>query len=265
MSKILWRGSISFGLITIPIELFTAVKEHAISFKILHKVCKTPIRNKRWCDHCDKEVAWDDTVRGLQLEKGKFLIITAETLQKMRPEKSDLLEIVEFVPKEAIPTIYYDQHYYVCPPAHGNHKAFSLFVAALQQMEVVGIAKFIFREKEHMCTLEPYEDILLLTTLNYAYEIQQVPRVGVEKYQAAELTLANQLITKRRAKKFDISDYKDTFAQKLKQHVSKAGKIKVTGAKRKSLATTPRGNLLSLLKASVKTPKRAVAQAKRRR
>lgn len=274
MAKTIWKGSISLGLLNIPIELFTAVRAHAIGFKLLHEKCHTPIRNKRWCDTCNREVAWDETIKALPLNhtggKETYFLITPEALKKLRPEKTDSIEIIEFLDRDAIPTVYYDHHYYAGPSSKVSEKAFALFVAALEKVKKIALGRFVMRDKEYVVAIQPYERILLITTLNYSYEVIAVDSIDALKREkghleevkstAQEMEVAQKLISLQSAKKFDISDYKDSFAEKLKQKIKEEAKGHV--AKKRAVKEAPKKvkgehpSLLKLLEASIPKAKR---------
>lgn len=274
--KAIWKGSISFGLVTIPIKIYSAIKAHSLGFTLLHRVCKTPISYERWCAHCKKKIAWEDVIKGIELPDGSYFTITKEKLEELKPEKTDLIDIVEIVDADAVDPIYFDTHYYVAP-LKPQEKAFFLFVAALKALKKVAIGRFVLREKEYVTMLHPHYNGLLLSTLNYSYEIRdfskieelQVPAIKMEKQ---ELSLAQELIKKLYKKKFDMNKFKDTFAEQLRMRIAHAAKgkklpkVKKTPVKRKEKTT-----LLESLRASLKKyptkqiERRPVAQAKKRR
>lgn len=251
----IWRGSINFGLVSIPVELYSAVQPHVIGFKMLHSRCNTPITNKRWCPHCHKEIAWEAIVKGLKLPDGTYFVITKENLQKLRPKKTDAIEVLEFVETRAVPPIYYNQHYYVVPQK-SNNKAFFLLAAALKELDQSAVAQFVLRDKDYICLLQPYETGLSMTTLHYDYEIKhldQFDKLKVPtKLDKQELKLAELLMSKLHKKKFDISHFKDTFAVRL----AKAIKLKKEGKRVKveieKPATTPEVSLMEALRASLR-------------
>jgi len=266
-----WKGAISFGLVNIYIELYTAIKAHSLGFNLLHAKCHTPINYRRWCPHCDKEVSWDEIVKGMKLENGTYFIITKETLEKLRPEKTDFINIVEFIDVNALQPIYFDQHYYIAP-AKETDKAFFLFLAALKELDKIAIGQFVLRDKQYVCSIQPYENALLLTTLNYEYEIKHVKKVEelkVPKIEKAELRLAQQLIDKLSSKKFDMSKFKDTFAAQLQKRIKEASKSKLKKVKEsKKPQKREKGvSLIEVLQASLKKskhPVQPIARAKSR-
>lgn len=231
--KTIWKGSISFGLVNIPINIYAATKSHVLGFTLLHAKCDTPLNYHRWCSACKKEVAWNETVKGLKVG-GSYIILTQEKLKKLRPEKTETIKIVEFIETESLDTIYFDHHYYV-GSKKSDDTAYALFVKALEKLNKVAIGRFIMRDKEYTCALQPYKDRLLLTTLHYSYEIKNIQNViapSKVKIDAKELKLAQELINKLSVKTFDMGKFKDTFAQEIKKLLKTKGKKKKVVAKK---------------------------------
>lgn len=253
-ARAVWKGSINFGLVSISIELFTAIQPHVLGFKLLHSVCNTPISNKRWCSHCDREIAWDEVVKGLKLPDGSYFIITPENLKKLKSQKTDTVDIVEFVNLDAISPLYYDQHYYMAPQK-STEKAFFLFAKALAKRNWAAIGQFVLRDKEYVCLLQPYGNALLLTTLNYEYEIKHIPQidelVAPGKVNEAELKLAQMLMDRLYVEKFDMSQFKDTFAARLAEAIKAQQKGKVIEIEAKKPAAPAQPSLMEALKASL--------------
>jgi DNA end-binding protein Ku len=253
--KAIWKGKLSFGLVTIDIELYSAIQAHSFGFKLLHDKCLTPIHYKRWCPHCNQEVEWNHVVKGLPLKNGSYFVLTQANLKKLKPEKSSVLEIVEVVDQQAIEPIYYDNHYYLSPGRNEN-KAYYLFIAALADLKKTAIGQFILKEKQYVCAITPYHNGLLLSTLNYAYEIRSFKEIeetrAPVKIDQKELKLAELLISKLYTKKFDMKKYKDIFFEELKKRVEAA----VKGIKLPKEAKKPKGkkelSLEQALKASLK-------------
>lgn len=267
-ARSVWKGSINFGLVSIPIELYSAVQPHVIGFKLLHNVCNTPISNKRWCEHCDKEIAWEETVKGLKLPDGTYFVITKENLKRLRPEKTDTIDVVEFVETRSVPALYYDQHYYVVPQKSAD-KAFFLLAAALQQLEQSAVAQFVLRDKDYVCILQPYESALLMTTLNYDYEIKQLDLLDKlkppTKLDKQELKLAELLMSKLYKKTFDISHFKDTFAMRLARAIKLKQEGKVVGIEKAKPAAASEVSLMDALRASLQQYKEVPTGARRGR
>lgn len=258
MSKVVWKGSITFGLVNIDIQLYSAISQHSLGFKLLHAKCETPIQYKRWCDSCKKEVDWSEIVKGFKLSTGHYFILTKENLEKLKPEKTDFINIIEFVEQSALNTIYFDQHYYV-KPSKSADKVFFLFKEALKKTNKIGIGQFVMRDKEYICAIQSYNDILLLTTLNYAYEVRSIniSEIKIPKLKTDEIKLAQELISKLTVKKFDINKFKDTFAQKLKERIHESAKKGGKKIKKAKVIKKPKHeevSLINMLKKSLKVP-----------
>lgn len=264
--KTIWSGSLSFGLVTIPIKVYTAIQSQTLGFRLLHEICNTPLEFKRWCPHCKKEVTWDSTVKGFQQENGTFFIFTKEKLEEFKPEKSDLISIESFVDQHHIEPIYLENHHYIAPDKKGV-KAFFVFQKALAHSNKVAIGRFIMREKEYVCSIYPYQSLLLLSTLHYSYEIRSIKEIFefIEpKISKKELNLADKLIGQLTEKTFNLKKYKDQFAEKFKKALKSKKKqhpIKKQIQKKKK---SKKENLTTLLQESLhsQTKKQQPAYAK---
>jgi DNA end-binding protein Ku len=252
--KSIWSGSVSFGMVNIPVKLYSTV-EHAASpgFKLLHAEDKSPIEYRKFCKKQDAEVPWSEIVKGLEVEPGSFFLFTKEELASLRPEKSDTIEIVEFVPPEEIERLYLDAHYYIGPEKK-KEKAFFIFARALKESRKNAIGRFVMREKEYTCAIAPYEEGLLLSTLNYSYELRSVKGVGnitdTVEIKPQEMDLAVQLIDKLSTVHFDISQYNDEFAEHLRQAIKKRDRKGLVIIE-KEKAETSDDNLVDALKQSL--------------
>ncbi len=270
--KAIWSGSLSFGLVNITVKLYSAIAPRTPGFTLLCAKCHSPIVYERWCRDCNKQVSWQDTVKGLKQPDGSYFILTQENLKKLKPERSDTIALMEFVDRDNLQTIYFDAHYYLAP-SKMNEKEFFLFQQALSASGKVAIGNFVMHDKEHVCAIAPYEKGLLLTTINYAYEIKNMETIheldSKPKLSSIELKLAKQLIEQFSKKKFDLKKYKDTFEQRLEQAIqeSKKRKPKTTVKKKKSIQTK-KTTLSTMLQASLRkrtVPKAtAIAHAKAR-
>jgi len=251
--KSVWDGSISFGLVNIPVKLYSAVEQQAIGFRLLHKKCDTPLKYKRWCPKCKKEVEWENVVKGLEIKKGEFFVLTKKKLEKLKPEKTSTIDIIEIIDAQQIDPIFFDKHYFAAPQMD-KEKAYFLFKEVLQSTAKTAIGRFVMREKEYVCAIESYKKGLLLTTLNYAYEIRDINKIEALKKAPAlkkeELKLAKELINKLYEEEFDIKKFKDTFAEELKKVIKKIAKgEKIKGAKVEK--PEKKKKLMEALKASI--------------
>ena len=168
----IWSGAITFGLITIPVGLYTATEERDIAFHQLSGKDKSRIQYKRVSSKTGREVDWDDIVKGYEYEKGKYVVFTPEELEQIAPESARTIDVVRIVDAAEIDPIYFERSYFVAPNKIGV-KAYKLFLRALSDSERVAVAKVTIREKERLCTLRVKEDLLVLETMNWPDEIRE--------------------------------------------------------------------------------------------
>ena len=228
MKKPVWKGTLSFGLVNIQVELFSAIESAAsIGFKMLHnEKCQNPVNYNRVCSHCKKAVEWGKIVKGIKLASGDYLTMTPENIKKLRPKKSENIVIKEFINSSELEPLSYDKHYYIAP-AKATERAFYLFSEALNKIKKVAIGQFIMRDKEYLIALQAYKGGLLLSTLNYASEIRTPKELeAIEKNKPEldekEIELAIELINKLYNKKFKADVYKDSFNKYLKKQIALA-------------------------------------------
>jgi DNA end-binding protein Ku len=173
MARALWKGSISFGLVNIPVELHKAVHDHRPHFRMLHATDKSPVRFERVCIRDGKPVAWEDLVKGYEYEKGHFVVLTKEDFKAAAVEKTRKVDIIDFVRAEEIDDRFFDTPYYLVPEKAGAH-AYALLREALRQSERVGIAKVILRDTQHLAAVEVIGNALVLTVMRFADELADV-------------------------------------------------------------------------------------------
>jgi DNA end-binding protein Ku len=253
--KSLWKGSIAFGLVNIPVKLYSAIEQKPLRTRLLHRDKLSPIRYKKWCDACTEEVSSDEIVRGIEVAPDEYVVISEDELRSIRPEKSTWIEIVEFIHSHQIDPIFFNAHYYV-GPERPKDKTYFLFRDVLRQTGKTAIGKFVMREKEHVCAIEAYREALLLTTLNYDYEIRDIKRVdGLAEEPSisqAEMDLARQLLGQITVDEFDITQFHDTFEDELQQLVAKKARGETISVEKTEYHATPEENLIEALKASLK-------------
>ena len=176
MARALWKGSISFGLVNIPIELHTAVRNHRPQFRMLHAKDKSPVRFERVCIRDGQPVAWEDLVKGYEYAKGHFVVLTKEDFQAAAVEKTRTVDIIDFVKADEIDDRFFETPYYLVP-AKGGERAYALLREAIRESGRVGIAKFILRDAQHLAAVEVIDDALVLTVMRFADELVDVERV----------------------------------------------------------------------------------------
>ena len=218
MAHALWSGSINFGLVTIPVKLFSAVRSGSdVSFHFLHKKEKGRINNVRTCGECGKKVAWDDIVRGYEYEKGQYVVMDEEDFKKALPEATQSVDIVQFVDQKEINPMLFDTPYYLEPDKKGRH-AYALLREALKKSGKVGVAQVVIRTREHLAILRPQDEALVLETLHYADEIAPATQFELpptkEKTPPTEMKAAMMLIDTM-SEKFDPASFHDTYKDKL--------------------------------------------------
>jgi DNA end-binding protein Ku len=170
MAHAIWSGSISFGLVTIPVKLFTAVRSNDLRFNFLHKKDQGRIYNERHCTVCGEKVEYADLVRGYEYSKGEYVTVTDEDLKRVNVEATQSVEIVEFVELQQINPMFFDTPYYLEPEKKGRH-AYALLRESLRDSNKVGIARVVIRSREHLAALKPNGEALVLELMHYADEL----------------------------------------------------------------------------------------------
>jgi DNA end-binding protein Ku len=254
--RALWSGSLSFGLINIPIKLYSASLERALSFKLIDKHGNCPISYVKVCRSNHKEVPPQDIVRGYEYQKGDYVVLDEQDFKKAAPKKTDWIEVLQFSNLEDIDTKYYEKPYYIEPDKKST-KAYVLLVDALKNSGKVAIARFIMKDKEHIAAIKPENGILVLNQLRFQDEIRK-PELEIDKakYNQNEMEMALALI-KKLTKKFDPKKYKDTYIEKLEKIITakaKGRRIKVSAAKEVPVDTNMR-DLIKMLRKSLNEKK----------
>src|SRR5436190_7095134 len=196
MARSLWKGSISFGLVNIPVELHTAIHNHRPKFRMLHAKDKSPVRFERVCIRDGHAVAWDELVKGYEYQKGHFVVMTKEDFQAAAVEKTRTIDIIDFVKDDEIDDRYFETPYYLVP-AQGGERAYALLREAIRETGRIGIAKFILRDAQHLAAVEVIEDALVLTIMRFADELadtKQFDFPSSEGVRKGELEMAKALV-----------------------------------------------------------------------
>ena len=221
MARPIWRGSLSFGLVAIPVQLHTAVRENRPRFRLLHAKDKSPIKYERVCQRDGTPVAWEDLVKGFEYQKGRYVVLTKEDFKAAAVEKDRRVQVSDFVPAEAIDDRYFDQPYYLLPDKGGEH-AYAVFLQALKETKRVGIGKVVLRDRQHLVAVESIDERLVLTMLRFATEVVEAPEmadVGRVKVPAKELKLAQDLI-EALAAEWKPEQYKDDYQENLQEVIN---------------------------------------------
>lgn len=255
--KAIWTGAIGFGLVNIPIKLFSAVEASELDLDMLDKKDHSRIRFKRVNEHTGKEVAWENILRGYKMNN-KYVVLTEEDFEKASPEKSKIIEVAEFIDEQDVPSMYYELPYYAEPQKNGD-KAYVLLRDALKKTGKVGFASFVLRSKESLCLVKPLDDLLIVNRIRFAQEIRSSKDLKIPSTASkpAEIKMAVQLI-EQLSGKFDISKYKDTYSDKLMKIIQAKAKGKLTKVPTLKVVHSKATDIMSQLKASLdRTHKRA--------
>ncbi len=252
------KGAISFGLVYIPVNLYTATQDSDISFNQLHKADKSRIRYKKVCAHCGKEVKNEDIVRGYQYAKDQYVVITDEEIEKIKTEKDRTITILSFVALDEISPLYYDKAYHAVPQKGGG-KALELLRKAMLKAQRAALGRSVFGSSEKMLVILPLEDGVLIQTLLYQADIKEID-VEYERPSVteAELDMAEQLIKGMEAP-FEPEKYKDEFQEKLRSLIADkiAGKAVVAPKEEKPGVVL---DLMEALKASVRSAQKSASK-----
>ncbi|MFF2480857.1 Ku protein [Paenibacillus sp. NPDC058071] len=212
-----WKGAISFGLVHVPVKMFSATEDKDISLRMLHRTCGGPIAYVRRCPNCDVEAEWDDIVKGYEYDKGHFVLFEKEELDQLAGEKSRTIQILDFVALEEIDPIYFQKTYYLSPDQAGGN-AYNLLLQAMNQTGKIGIAKISIRSKSSLAAIRVIDNCLAMETIFYPDEIRSIEQVpGLPKPSEAndkELTMAKLLI-EQLSTPFEPTKYEDEYRSQM--------------------------------------------------
>lgn len=250
--KSIWKGSISFGLVNIPVKMFSATRSHNLDLDLLHKGDLCEIKYKRVCKNTGKEVPWEDIVKGYKYKGGDYIVLTDKDFKSADIEKTSTIDLVHFVYEKEIDTIYYEKPYYLEPEKAGM-KAYTLLRDAIKKTKKAGIARFVIKNREHIGVIKPYKEFLIIEQLRFEDEIRSTDgliKPAVRESSAKEIEIAMTLI-KQISNKFNPKEYKDTYIDALKKIIEQKAKGKRIIPKGKTPETTSSKNLMRLLKKSI--------------
>jgi len=216
MPRAIWTGSLSFGLVNIPIEVHTAVRDQRPHFRMLHAKDRSPINFERICQKDGKSVAWNDIVKGYEYEKGQFVVLDKEDFAAAALEKTRRIDVLDFVEAQAIDDRYFDKPYYLTAKK-GGEMAYALLREAMNESGRIGIAKFIMRETQHLAAVEGIGDALVLSTLRFADELVDTRSLSFpsgKNLKKTELNLAKTLV-ENLAAEWDPDKYTDDYQENL--------------------------------------------------
>jgi DNA end-binding protein Ku len=265
-ARAIWKGSISFGLVNIPIQVFSATqKEEYTSFNQLcdkgHK-----IKYKKWCPVEEREVPWSEIKKGYEITRNDYVVLEKEEIENIKLKTTNTVEVKEFIESEEFDPIFIEKNYYVGPDAgkkksETSIKAYALFVKILHETGKIAVGKVVLREKEQIVALRAYQRGLVMHQLKYLDEIRPMDEIGglesLQKIDAKELSLGKALVDNLTTDKFDPGQYSDTYAKELEKIIeakSKGEKVTINEVEKTAEETT---DIIEALKASLKVKGKA--------
>lgn len=254
--RAIWTGAISFGLINIPIKLFSATESSTLDLDMLDKADLSHIKFKRINENTGKEVAYSNIVKGYKIEE-KYVILEDADFEAADAEKTKTIDILSFADETQIDSLYYEKPYYV-EPQKGAAKAYSLLRDAMVESGKVGVTTFVLRSKEALAILKPYKDVIVLNKIRFEQEIRptadlKLPKVS--KTKTKEVEMAHKLI-EQLTEDFDISAYKDEYTQKLLKIIKNKAKGKASKPTKMKVVHSQKDDLMTMLKASIESKKK---------
>ena len=244
-----WKGAISFGLLNVPVKMGSATQKESISFRQLHKECNTPINQKRFCSKCNREVAYEEIVKGFEYEPGKFVLVTNEELDALPIKSAKYIDIVDFIRIEEVDPVYFDKTYYLWPEK-GGEKPYVILRDAMRETGRVAVAKVTMREKEHLCLIRLIGDALCVAMMFFADEIRDTAELGLTQLSQSvtvrpeEMRMAVQLVENLTAE-FQPTKYHDAYREELLKLI----RAKVEGREfvEPEAVEAPTGNVIDLM------------------
>ncbi len=252
----LWTGGISFGLIYIPVKLYSAAQEVTLDLDMLEAKTLSPIRYARVSTSTGKEVPWDEIVKGYEYKKGDYVVLQDEDFAKADVRKSETIDIVDFVDEDAVDSKYFEKPYYL-EPENASKKTYALLVEALKRSKKIGIAEFVLRDREHLAALKPDGNMLTLIQMRYEEELRPTKDLdlpGDVHVSNKEIDMALTLIDQMSGN-FKPQQYKDEYIDELKDIISDKAKGKPVTPHGKAPEPTQVKDLMSDLRASLEQMK----------
>jgi DNA end-binding protein Ku len=256
VARSIWTGSLSFGLVNVPVKLYSATHEHEVSFHQFERGTSSRIRYKRVNEDTGDEVDFDDIVKGAEIGDGKYVIITPEELESVEPGKSRTIDISDFVDAADIDPIYFQKSYYLGPADDTAKKAYALLAHAMDKAGRIGIATFVMRDKQYLAAVRPHDGLLLLETMFFADEVRN-PRDEVDNLptrttpRGKDLKMATDLV-EALTSKWDPENYRDTYTDRVEQLIKAKKKNREVVTEREQEPSSEKVvDLLSALQASL--------------
>ena len=216
MASTVWKGYISFGLVSVPVRLYAAAREQHVSFNQIHEPCGSRIKQQTFCPICERVVERNELVKGYQVDRDSYVLVNNEELKTLEADSSEAMEIAQFVSLSDVDPIYYQASYYSAPEDPGR-RAYALLLQAMEKLNVAAIAKVSLHSREQIVLMRPYHRGIVLHTLYYPAEVREVSEYGKNEsmtLQKPEVDLAEQFIRQLTAA-FDPEQYKDEYQQRV--------------------------------------------------
>jgi DNA end-binding protein Ku len=259
--RTIWNGSISFGLVNIPVGLAVATQRNDVAFRTLHRECGTPIKQKRWCPFHEREVEADELVKGWEVAKGQFVFVEESDLEAVALRRSQSIAILRFVSLDDVDPVYFDRTYYLAPAdAEAQRRPYVLLLRAMQESGKAAVGKFVLWGKENLCLIRAQGDALALETLFYADDVRSkdeiIEAVGATEVKDPELELAGQVISSL-AGDWNPDDFENEYRRDLKAMLD----AKLAGEQIATPEPVPETPVVDLMEAL----RRSVAEVQERR
>jgi DNA end-binding protein Ku len=252
MASTVWKGYISFGLVSVPVRLYAAAREQHVSFNQIHEPCGSRIKQQTFCPVCERVVERNELVKGYQVDRDAYVLVTSDELKTLEADSSEAMEIAQFVSLSEVDPIYYEASYYSAPEDPGR-RAYGLLLEAMEKLNVAAIAKVTLHQREQIVLMRPYHRGIILHTLYFPAEVREISEYGKTEntnLQKPEMDLAEQFVRQLTAK-FDPEQYKDEYQQRVLDLVEtkRAGQVIAGQAQKPKLA--PVIDLMEALKKSI--------------
>jgi DNA end-binding protein Ku len=271
MARAIWKGSISFGLVNIPIALYSATRREELKFRLLRKSDLSPVNYKRVAEKDGKEVSWDQIVKGYEYEKGKYVVLKDEDFERVDLEATQTVDIKDFVDQEEIDPMFFYKPYYL-EPQKGGDKAYALLRDALKDSNKIGIAKVVIKTRQYLAGVKPEDGALVLELMHFADELADPEKLHVPKKTEVgkrEMNMAKSLIDSM-SSKWDPEKYKDDYREALMEVIEEkveAGGKEIEEKPKKAPKPTKIIDLVSVLQKSLEQTggkKKATAKSRRK-
>lgn len=263
--RAIWSGLISFGLINIPVKLYSASDEHAVKFSLLHKSDLAPIRYVRSCKEDNQEVPYEEMVKGYEYQKGEYVVFEKDDFKRLDQKKTGTIEIVQFSKSEEIDPIFFAKPYYLEPDKRGD-KPYALLREALRSSDTVAVVKYVLRNKQHLGTIKPYGEVLILNQLRYSSEMRETKDLHLPEkniLDKKEISMAQELVEKL-TDRFQPEKFHDEYSEELQHAIEDKVKGIPVAKKGKASKSSKIHDISSLLQESLNELRKTKKPVKRK-